>query len=614
MMAMSLTRPRRGRRGVLGAFTLVEMLITLGAGLLIALALASMFQTAGETVSSGERLSRFSRAASLIERQMRDDFSSITRDGFMVIRHEITHDGDGGLAGDGGWGDPVKVPLTPDDLNPRFRRTDEIVFFRKGRFSSARQALAPGMTASGNEARIYYGHGARMDPLTNDPVVRIPAYDLGVSDGAPSPVDTVGRLGDPDGPNRFAANWTLLRQVTVLAPPATALGTFPDSGDFFGIDDETAIRDAERQIGLQPAMPSVFRQENIAWVNDAPASSTHLREGGGDGYQRDEPLYLSASGLLDVATIDLNEVRARVTSSHLLINPGSVPSPGDLIRPGGLLDISDIPETRPATWHPLLDLDQPNDVAYLSNMQAWMRQALPADTAAEDSLRELWGVRVRSEPVPPGVADILNDTGTYDPEELETADRLNDQLMLVASNLALRCTEFKIEWSFGQAFTTGERAGELIWYGGDVRDDNNAQMFRYSGNGAFPLRLDVRTGESLPVLFGPDLPPTNEFHIVDDRLIHGSQIADVLGYGVPGQAIQVFPAPTLAPNADTTVLYSYFGYNDPAYDETTKIPAALDEMPWAWPKLLRVSVTLVDENDPELEQAFQWVFEVGEGE
>jgi len=609
---MSVLRPSRRRRGLLRAFTLAEMLITLGAGLLIALALASMFQTAGDTVSAGQRLSRFNRVASLIEQQMREDFASITRDGFLVIRHEIAHDHeDPDLV-------PVKVPLFRGQPKSerRFRRTDEIVFFKRGRFNSARPALAPGITASGNAARIYYGHGARMDPTLNESYVRVPAYDLGLSSGGLSPRETMGWLGEVDTPNEFASEWTLLRHVTVLSQPNSALQALPQQDDFFGIDDETAMRDAERQIGLQPAMPSIFRHENFAWSNDAPRSDTHLREGNSDGYDRDEPWYMGASGLLDVATTDLAEIRSRVTSSHREpLTGGTPPTPTDLISPVDITTVSGtsgIQENRPASWHPRLDPNQSDDLAYLFNMQAWMRQAFPGDSNADDATISgaLEGVRMRAETTPPGVGEILSDPGTYQPDEFETADRLNDQTMLIASNLAVRCSEFKVEWSFGQTYT-GPGSGDLIWYGSDVRDDTEVALVRYSSNTmATPhaLRIDVRTGRFLPR--EASTLPLNEFHLPLDRLIHGD-------FGRPTGArfatsADVGPQPPAG--SDTTVLYSYFGYNDPTYDpDDGTLPAdALDQLPWPWPKLIRVTLTLVDENDPELEQTFQFVFEVGQ--
>lgn len=60
---------------------------------------------------------------------------------------------------------------------------------------------------------------------------------------------------------------------------------------------------------------------------------------------------------------------------------------------------------------------------------------------------------------------------------------------------------------------------------------------------------------------------------------------------------------------DQSSLVSYFGYYDPTFapDVTSGDPPSL---PWPWPKMIRVTFTLTDPNDPSIEQSFQYVFNV----
>ena len=81
---------RSGRRGA--GFTLVEMLVAIGAVALVSVGLAAIFQTVGRTVTTGKRVSQLTQQAAILESQMREDFAKMTRDGFLVIRHQFSID------------------------------------------------------------------------------------------------------------------------------------------------------------------------------------------------------------------------------------------------------------------------------------------------------------------------------------------------------------------------------------------------------------------------------------------------------------------------------------------------------------------------------------------
>ena len=56
---------------------------------------------------------------------------------------------------------------------------------------------------------------------------------------------------------------------------------------------------------------------------------------------------------------------------------------------------------------------------------------------------------------------------------------------------------------------------------------------------------------------------------------------------------------------------AHFGYLDPTYQpmDANNDPPSI---PWAWPRLIRVTLSLADPNDPTYEQTYQFVFELPE--
>src|SRR5829696_6752756 len=84
---LAQSREHRGtafRRG----FTLVETMVAVGALALVATGIAVIFETTGRTVSTGRRISAFNTYAAAIEQRLKADISSMTREGFLVIRNE----------------------------------------------------------------------------------------------------------------------------------------------------------------------------------------------------------------------------------------------------------------------------------------------------------------------------------------------------------------------------------------------------------------------------------------------------------------------------------------------------------------------------------------------
>jgi len=530
---LKTSRPVRRR-----AFTLIEVLVSVGAAALVAVGIAAIFESVGKTVSGGKRVSQFNAYSALLEQQLRQDFSQMTREGFLVIRQQYA----GLTPGSPPPPEPPSTALAADDTAPRPRRVDEIMFFTTGEYATAREPMHPYYIGRANAARIYYGHGARMSPAN-------PSYTRPEPFDKPRTGDSTWVLGQ-DGPNKYAADWTLLRHVTLLAPPrsATSYPALPPPGQLFGRYPASGARASDQgtQIALQPAAASLFRQLNARVfplpLPGGPAQAL-LRTIRGDyaAYQQN-PVFMS--GLVDICT---------------------------------------------------------------TSDQAWPAQSDPTFGALA-MVDPVPGARMRYEPTPPDYLGVLSQPL---PREEEEAYRRIDQTMLTASNLLPRCTEFIVEWSFGQVDddTSSPTYGELIWYGLDRRVDKDAdgvttgtrdgyaaRPYPYkatvAGTQTALLRLPYRRADGKIADGAPGNPQPVP---VDPQLING--------YGIIG-----LPSPTYP-------LTNYFGYVDPTFNPAGPDGTAgngddpVTPRPWAWPRLIRVTVTIADAQDPKIEESFQFVIE-----
>ena len=602
-----MPRWKAGRAGA-RAFTLVELLVAVAIVGLLTVGIAQVFSLTGKTVSGGRRLSTLNTLASVIERQLRSDVASITRDGFLVMRHHLVRDSV----------DNRGVQLWAGDEARRERRADELVFFAKGEFQTAREPLSLSRNARSNVARIYYGQGVRssLSPFaTPSPQVDDPS----VATATPKALGERPAAPGQTYPNQFAGDWTLLRHVCVLTQPQAGdqtlepVAAIPTSAPVYA----ATWNDSDAQVDLQPAAMSVFRA--LARLVTQRPPPTSLVRGGFS------PMF--SSGLVDIATTDLSEIRAFVNGVPLLgpVVPPDVIVPGTNVQPVGS------PPNPLMVFSPVRMGDAgAADQRARDGMQAWMREALPANS---DN-----GERMRCEPAPPNFAGAgLNWTAA------EREYRRADQLMLAASNFVPRCSEFIVEWSFGQtepdpAVLAPAAVGRVLWHGLE-RD------ISVSGKATFDPSVDYRvapygqkTDQSGPRA-ATDL-ATQVYALntgalalrtIDDRLIHGERL--------PG-------------NTRIGPLYSYFGFVDPMFDPapnsagiTGSTAADIeratsdflvdvhppvggafptydpldgdrlirpDSVEWPWPKLLRITMRLFDPADPTAEQTFQFVLPVPE--
>jgi prepilin-type N-terminal cleavage/methylation domain-containing protein len=614
---------RRGAqrvRRLLGGFTLLEVMISVAALAVLAVGIAAVFDVTGRTVTGGRRISALNAYANLLQQQMEADFAAMTRDGFLIIRKQYADaDGDG-IARVPTTSVPNITPalidavrLHADDTAPRPRRVDEIMFFLKGNFSTAREPLHPDLVAASDTARIYYGHGerARAD-LPGATYWRPELNDSNIHPGGGA------RLGyDVAGnPNRYASEWTLLRHVTLLVPRsdplesrppqnsrpallATPLFPNPNANTFF------ALLDSEVQIAAQPAASSIFRalaarfptvpQYSSATIPD-PSGTTMLnpafyaiRRGGNNNIR---PQF--SSGLVDIATIGLADIRAIVMTADTW--PGGPPAgfPGN-----AALDNFFNPASNSGLDGTNAGLDRKyrrhgtganQDQYLIQRTQAWMDDAFPTLSSGGTANQRR---RIRYEPIPPNLIGASSGQGLAGgwPADLEAAFRRADQAMLASWGFLPRCSEFIVEWSFGQRFPSNPaatnyipgRAGELVWHGLERMPDRTN------------LNLSVN---NLPLAWPRDFPGPAAWAPYWSASAAASSL---LIHGIDNWATQYNPAGPLT---------SFFGYVDPRHAGTLQNPT----VPWPWPAFIRITMSLADPRDPSIEQTFQFVFSIPQQE
>lgn len=632
-------------------FTLLELIVAVGIAALLAVAVAGVFDSVGKTVGSGRRLSELNVYVAMIEQTMRRDFENMSRDGVLVIRNERTNDGTR----------PLRVALTDGDTTPRVRRIDEIMFFSRGRFTTQREALDPTRVATAGAARVYYGMGKRFadtnptppaagaPPATND-FFRTPRlYEPNINPQA-GVVDGLGENPGPGGrfknPNRFASDWTLLRHVTLLAPPATTPGSHTAAFGILPTDPDKRLEDSDRQIALQPALSSVFgvlalqqraapstssqAVDNPVWYTALTAAGVTEPVGG--------VFPNSSSGLVDIATTDLSEVSTQVNPQFWSIDTGGTI---EFILPQAMLTGRTPAQIRnerppfltlPAAAYRGWLIDDPdiqvNDYREVTESfvrpmaqvsHAWMLDAFPA----ESSLYRIGGAiqagsatgasflanpaktRVRFEAEPPAMLGTLALPALTPSDRLRKAVALTDQAMLTRFNFVPRCTEFIVEWSLGEVYDVNypnaSKRGQQIWYG--LRRENGVVV---AGN------PDVATIEGDKNEYGAELRelPEGAFpaEIAQVRREPGSALTDVSERARRERLAQMIHGIEARPGrsgADPFALESFFGQDIPVPDglggESTR---------WVWPRFVRVTMSFTSESDPEQEQTYQVVFPV----
>ena len=708
------------------AFTLTEALVAVIAIAIISVGLAAIFASVGDTVQRGRRVSAINQYAASIERRIRADLSNITRDGFLVIRNEYA-----GAGSDNALDDQF-IPLSPEaPATTRLRRVDELLFFARGNFVSARGSLSPNADAPrAREARIYYGHGQKQlegadgffRPYLDDPNAD-PELGLGIRSGAQT------AIGEAN-PNVYAGDWTLLRHATLLRGPSL---TFFDEDSF---EDERFLQlaDNDLQINGQVAADSIFRSEAY-WgepLDTGNAFDDDFEEFSARGAQA-PPTF--ASGIVDIATQSLPEIRRRVMGLAIGNNQLSAPGASSTLEdvwvetPSVEFGYEGVRSRwertgrggvrigRPTSPSALYDIqlrrftsadESGNPVRIVENnrrqslvhlQHAWMGDALPAASneitfaapaAASKLIPDLTVVyrglpvnggqpanatepasplfdtraRMRYESVPPGYnADVFGEAAQAafndDREDVGSvllAAARADQQMVTSSQFIPRCTEFIVEFSFGERYTPERLAdlqniapdaswlagveGQLIWYGAPRPRNSGIPLasIRPDGNRP-PAQEEIDPGQ--------DPTATNPLDIDEQRLLERHLLADLIAgsLGSDFETRRSLPPPAsvddplfsqLNRTAARVPTSFYFGYGDPRAvpvdDFRTSLTGPLIENTgfdingdgyrddidgdgvyddtWPWPRLLRITMSFADPVDQTVEDTFQFVVEL----
>ena len=222
-------------------FTLTELMVAVVIMIVVIAATSKLFGTASRVTGLGQAGAAVLQEAAAIERQIREDFDKLSREGFLVIRCVAVRN-DVNVVNN----EPLLNPALPEDA---LLRADQLVFFTQGVDTSQSQHAQWGSLRKGQSAaaRVYYGHAIQVpdgpavemaddgdssfllaiDPeiVANDPLV--PWY-LGErnfertrfeADPAMSPGDysIAGNFGDVDITQPRAVQWLLARQTVLLA-------------------------------------------------------------------------------------------------------------------------------------------------------------------------------------------------------------------------------------------------------------------------------------------------------------------------------------------------------------------------------------------------------------
>ncbi len=175
----SNTSPHRRIAASPPAFTIVELLVAVALLIVVFVIVGTILSQLRNTVGLAAAQNEIATEAAAIEKRLRQDFARITRDGFMVIRN-------------------IEVPTTdPVTGDPITVRSDDLLFFATGPWTSARLDSNDTQTFQAPVARLTIGHAA---------------------------YDSAGNVPSnwPNTPYVPAIEWRLTRHQLLLTPEATS--------------------------------------------------------------------------------------------------------------------------------------------------------------------------------------------------------------------------------------------------------------------------------------------------------------------------------------------------------------------------------------------------------
>lgn len=486
-MPITPSNPSPCRRRTASGFTLTELLVAVGAVVLLTVGIGQVFRQVSKLVGTGTAVAETDQLARAIERQLRDDFSSLSRFGsdqtYIAIRNRRLGDIDRSESVNGNER-PLYIRL--DDRQDEIRgsitnpygpdgrgvtvRLDEISFLAFAgdarRFVSFQQAEGLGtQPVESAVARIQYGHGLRpgLDPDfdASRPVgqvggtgpINFPRRQLRADQANLN--DPWGRaFGAPRSRNEFAGDFMLLRQSMMLYGGLAAGyvgsgggGGTPDRAPPIGERRKFApfIRDAENFdrigdiINTPPGGPAVLSNRSL------PRAARHGRadicaQTPEDVRRWLEGLAPAPSSGPAVAQPDATAFDSGFFNSTALLNVALNPDQG----------LTGNSPDRPLYRRVVLNSPVPGQ-----NRQQNLRLLRSAIAGCM--------TRILAESEPPPVSR----------NRAWTSDDPQDSLMDLHAVLASRCSSFEVAWSDG-----------TTWRGPN-------------GAGSQPLRIDLGAGQEI---------------------------------------------------------------------------------------------------------------------
>jgi len=295
-------------------FTVVELLIAVAVLVVVILATARIFATAGTVASMGEANSNLQQTAAAIERVIRKDVARMTPEGFLVlqciaVRNDINNSSVWPQAAQFG-GSTVAPLLDPTQPADAMIRCDRVIFFTQG-FEQTSRFVGSGYmgTQGGNQqalaSRIQIGHGVQMPSLRPNNLNQRP--DPGFMDFGSTFAPLLPWTFDaPPQPNLETSYWNL----TAVGP--AVYGTQPEARKWVLTRQAILLAD-------DGGSKYLFNTDNSYGPNSAAAlwRNSGAPAGAGDaapysGYAASAGLYPDpwfAVGRVDIAGSNLDDVQ-----------------------------------------------------------------------------------------------------------------------------------------------------------------------------------------------------------------------------------------------------------------------------------------------------------------
>lgn len=615
-------------------FTLVEMLVAVGAVLLLSIGIGQVFKQVSKLVGTGSAVAELDQYARAVERQLRDDFAALARtpsdETFLAIRGrragDINQDGDP----DGPTSGERIIYLRREDQDAEIRagiaepygengravspRLDEIMFLavgsRDGFVSSERGKTNEPTIVSAPVARIYYGHGLRPAtpvrpggtaynnslPLGADDegVQNIPIRTV-LPDGI-SPTQTYAQqewgdaFGLENSRNQYAGDFLLLRQQMLLYgglaagyagnnPQEPAIGSSREYAPYIR-DLETVTRVFTTAI-FGVSTGDLRTPPGAPDFEDDYAQPRLIRQGRTDICgQSPEDVRRWLEGLGPVDTTNPSAVYADATAFD-----GGLFNEPDLIDPA-FASLQGFSGNAPD--RPLWTLRKPGDNG---------ANPTPAQVLA-DNLRSLQSAiagcfsRMLAESEPTAlVREAITDS-----DNQLVADPA-DALMDLHATFATRCSNFEVAWSDGTVWRGRGTNNDPLQI--DINDDNQADIIYNVGDIVwfdydYPRRMLELPA---PIGGGPAYAPANAdlrpeilskssaYHFSDE--VGNDTRRERRLYTLPNNNSFVAKYDVNATGGVDTEYLAIWGFREPTSSGTYAGP-------WVKPRLIRIRMTLHD--------------------